>query len=89
MSQEREETFTCVSCKHKNLTYREIVYQEDKNNEILLFTVQCIPCFLKSSEFQKVAKQTPEAQKILKQLIKRLEYNYDRKTLRRVLRKKA
>lgn len=80
-----DEPYTCVDCGRQNLKFSETSYQESPDGQLIEGTVLCMACFFRSPDFQSVLKEGPEAQKVVGKLIKRFEYNYDRRMVRRVL----
>ena len=83
-----EEPYTCTSCGRQNLKFTEIVFRTDSEEQIIESSVLCQPCFLKSPVFLKLIAKTPEAARGMDKLIEQMDYKYNRRMLRRVLKKK-
>jgi C4-type Zn-finger protein len=86
-----EEPYTCTACGRQNLKYEEISYKE-KHGQIDLSTVVCINCgyvfLLAALEKHVIPEHRKDVERILKQEMKRKEHNYNRRLVRRVLKKK-
>lgn len=87
-----EEPYTCTVCGRQNLKFQEIGYREDKDGQIDLSTVACTSCHWLSvwpilKKYIKAGHEK-DAETLLKESVGDFEHNYNRRLLRRVLKKK-
>jgi ribosomal protein L37AE/L43A len=86
-----EEPYTCTSCGRKNLKFEEIGFKEDKNGQIDLSTVHCKTCGWISlmPAFLKYVKPGHEkdVERVLRRELKNFEANYNRRLVRRTIKK--
>jgi len=81
------EPYTCTVCGRKNLKYTEISYKENENGQIDESTITCLPCLFKSPAFMKLVK--PKHANDLDKTADHLDHNYNRRVIRRALKKKT
>lgn len=89
-----DEPYTCMYCGRMNLKYGEITYKEDIDGQVIESSVSCHACFFRTSpRLQALMRKHPEAAEELakefEKIAKQMEYNYNRRMARRVLKKEG
>jgi hypothetical protein len=87
-----DDSHICNACGRENLKETEMTYRVDKDNQIILESVLCTKCVMPSFYSALLPYVKPghekDAEKILEKMASDFEYNYNRRTARRVLSKK-
>jgi hypothetical protein len=87
-----DESYVCTACGRENLKGTEMSYRVDKDNQVILESVLCKKCAMAGIYSTLLPMIKPghekDVEKILEKMASDFEYNYDRRLMRRVTRKK-